>query len=126
MNTMAYLFEKSLPGISWEGEPAPDLFEPAILDSGGSPGDNPNGDLTLLADAESMGDVLAVGDVDRPGPLLVAGGYPMVRCSTDREDDIINYLAEAVIQDAVCERFPAQAVCAQVSQLPGPRRGSIM
>jgi hypothetical protein len=102
MGLLPYLLENNLPGISCDGEPAPDRFVADILFKLGNPDDRPNGDLTLLADVGSIGDVLLVGDVDRPGPLLACGGYPIVRWSPDREDDIIDYSFRCYIKEIYC------------------------
>lgn len=72
----AYLLENNLPepGISCEGEPAPDRVVPAILLLlAFNVPDMPKGDLTAEAPADSMGDcaVAAVGEEERP--WLVVG-----------------------------------------------------
>lgn len=67
----AHLLENSLlePGISCDGEPAPERVVPAILLPGGfSVPDMPKGDLVADALVGSIGDweVLVVGEVERP------------------------------------------------------------
>lgn len=99
------LFE---PAKSCDGEPFPDREAAAILADEVRLLGRPKGDLMAPPDEGSLGEELAVGDVERAWPLAACGGYPMVKCS-DLVVDIINYLVRPSSETVTVGAEPVQA-----------------